>query len=274
VDLLGGNDTFTGGNFTDRVVDGDGSDNIKLNGGNDIYTAIGAADTLVDAIDGGTGIDTYSASAATVGILVNLDTASHNFSPFMGPLIGASLSQIGLNVDKITNFENIEGGTKDDFLHGNVAANDIRGNAGADLIFGFTGNDVLRGDAGADVLVGGIGADTLTGGTEADNFTFTSKLDSTSAKSGRDVITDFQDGADKIRFDFDADTTNGAVIDDFSSLVVNASFTGATEQVRVYGTSMGWMVEADINGDKTPDFAVEVADAAHTISWSALDFVF
>jgi serralysin len=226
-------------------------------------------------VDGGAGFDLYSASASNLAIVVNIDAASHNFGPFAGPLIAGSKSLIGVNVDNITGFENVDGGTKDDFIHGNAAANEIKGNAGADTIFGFTGNDTLIGGAGADTLLGGAGADLLTGGTEADTFAFTSKTDSTFAKAGRDVITDFVDGTDKISFAFlDANSTNGAGIDDFTSLIINNSFTGAGQQLRVYFTTTGWMLEGDVNGDEAPDFAIEIVDATHVIAWTlAGDFL-
>ncbi|MEM9138909.1 MAG: hypothetical protein AAGB15_03690, partial [Pseudomonadota bacterium] len=53
--------------------------------------------------------------------------------------------------------------------------------------------DRLFGGDGADRLEGGLGKDTLTGDSGADTFVF-------AASSGRDVITDFEDGTDAISF--------------------------------------------------------------------------
>ena len=52
---------------------------------------------------------------------------------------------------------------------------------------------MLKGGAGRDVLEGGKGRDELTGGAGADNFVF-------AGASGRDLITDFEDGVDTLTF--------------------------------------------------------------------------
>jgi len=69
----------------------------------------------------------------------------------------------------------------------------LAGGGGTDLLLGAdsddgldggNGNDWLFGGAGADNLTGGKGNDILTGGDGEDVFVFT-------AKSGKDIITDF-----------------------------------------------------------------------------------
>jgi Ca2+-binding RTX toxin-like protein len=67
----------------------------------------------------------------------------------------------------------------------------------ADRLWGLTGNDTVVGGAGNDSIDGGRGNDRLTGdGTGkkafADTFVF-------GAKSGKDVITDFDVGKDVIQ---------------------------------------------------------------------------
>ncbi|MGV6848086.1 MAG: M10 family metallopeptidase C-terminal domain-containing protein, partial [Marinibacterium sp.] len=49
--------------------------------------------------------------------------------------------------------------------------------------------DTLDGGKGRDILIGGGGNDVLTGGGKPDTFVF-------GKKSGKDRITDFQDGSD------------------------------------------------------------------------------
>ena len=71
------------------------------------------------------------------------------------------------NGDTRSLIENATGGTGDDILRGNLAAN------------------LLKGGAGADTLTGGPGADTLTLGTGADTVT------DTAAGLNGDTITDF-----------------------------------------------------------------------------------
>ena len=54
---------------------------------------------------------------------------------------------------------------------------------------GGGGGGTLDGGGGADVLDGGRGVDQLTGGRGSDTFEF-------ARGSGRDTITDYQDGSD------------------------------------------------------------------------------
>lgn len=78
-----------------------------------------------------------------------------------------------------------------DYAFGFGGNDKIYGERGNDTIWGDTGYDELFGGAGNDRLFGGKGHDTLTGGSGADVFVF-------SAAEGRDVITDFQNGEDKL----------------------------------------------------------------------------
>jgi hypothetical protein len=98
---------------------------------------------------------------------------------------GRDLVQGGLGNDSL----NGAGGF--DLLDGGAGADRLNGGAAGDLGFGGAGRDRLLGQGGNDWLVGGAGNDTSTGGAGADRFLFR-------ADDGRDVITDFQDGRDKI----------------------------------------------------------------------------
>jgi Ca2+-binding RTX toxin-like protein len=89
-----------------------------------------------------------------------------------------------------------------DILIGNQGRDRIDGGAGGDALFGGDGrdrisgkrgNDWIEGGAGGDRLLGGAGNDTLAGGQGKDKFVFTDG-------AGRDRITDFQDGLDRIVF--------------------------------------------------------------------------
>lgn len=84
------------------------------------------------------------------------------------------------------------GGTGNDTLDGGRDNDSLDGGDGHDTLIGGAGNDILMGGAGNDRLSGGLGNDTLTGGLHADVFAFGA------ADGGRDVITDFQDGVDRI----------------------------------------------------------------------------
>jgi Ca2+-binding RTX toxin-like protein len=78
----------------------------------------------------------------------------------------------------------LDGGSGNDVLDGGAQGDRLSGRAGRDALNGGTGNDVL--DGGAD-------ADTLAGGDGSDSFVFR-------AGHGRDVLADFQQGADRLDF--------------------------------------------------------------------------
>lgn len=87
--------------------------------------------------------------------------------------------------------DTLKGGNQNDKLFGGNGADDLAGNGGADLLKGEAGSDVLVGGSGADRLVGGKGKDTLTGGKGKDVLVF-------AKQDGVDLVTDYQDGKDKI----------------------------------------------------------------------------
>src|SRR5207247_1284711 len=99
----------------------------------------------------------------------------------------------GAGTDTLTSIEYVSGSGHDDILTGRAGNNHISGNAGADIITGLAGGDILTGGAGAD--------------------TFVYKAVSESAVSGlgRDRISDFLHGTDKI---------------DLSAIDANANFGG------------------------------------------------
>jgi len=94
------------------------------------------------------------------------------------------------------------------------------------------GNDTLNGGTGNDVLFGGAGNDTLTGGEGNDKFVFLAN-----SNSGKDVITDFQAGSDKVVFAdvVSADKLSNAVWDDASHTL---SFSGVGKDGHTYSNSV------------------------------------
>jgi Ca2+-binding RTX toxin-like protein len=112
------------------------------------------------------------------------------------------------------------GGQGDDFLYGWT---------GNDTLYGGEGNDTLDGGAHNDVLDGGAGSDTLTGGWDNDIFV----LDQDAAEGDVDYVTDFGDGADKIR----VDTANGDETT-LAELLANAGLrVEQTENTVIYATN-------------------------------------
>ena len=88
------------------------------------------------------------------------------------------------------------------------------------------------------------------------------------------MIRDFEDTRDIINLvSIDANTSNAAGTNDaFSFLGVDAAFSSAPGGLRVITKDFGWLVQAEVNGDKKADFAIQVNDPTHSISWTAGDF--
>ncbi len=137
--------------------------------------------TLID--DGG--IDTFDYADAVRGSRVDLRPGA------VSDVFGAKGAMV---IYKDTVIENFLGGTGDDDVTGNDAANTLVGNGGDDTLVGGAGDDTLDGGAGDDILDGGAGDDTLTGGAGADTFRYPL------IGFGADTIIDFTDGTDRIDF--------------------------------------------------------------------------
>jgi hypothetical protein len=280
VDLGGGDDLLTGGNQTEIVVDSAGADTIKLGGGTDHYYGVwnlGPAVDGLDVVDGGAGIDVYNAASATDSVYINLDKVAHDFSPFMpgaGAVSASTATGIGLTADRIVNFEYAQGGAGSDIIYGSASANVLLGNAGFDTLAGFAGNDVLHGGDGGDALWGGAGKDVLSGGTGADFFQFAVASETGVVVAKRDVITDFETGFDLIDLRaIDANTKNGAAVNDAFSFIGADLFSGVAGQLRIYAPAGMQIIEGDLNGDKKADFAIEVTTTPATLLLTATDFL-
>jgi serralysin len=79
-------------------------------------------------------------------------------------------------------------------INGNNYANTLLGTSGADAISGFGGADTINAGGGNDLINGGLGQDKMTGGAGSDIFRFTD------LHYGRDNISDFVHGVDKLSF--------------------------------------------------------------------------
>jgi Ca2+-binding RTX toxin-like protein len=142
-----GADTLSGHDGTNRFFGGDGADTINAKGGDDYVNGGKGADTL----SGGDGIDTISyAGSTTLNVIVYLDTQTATSGDAQG--------------DKISGFENAEGGELNDYLVGSSGANWLSGRAGTDTLDGGAGDDELAGGTGNDTFLYGVGYghDTVT----------------------------------------------------------------------------------------------------------------
>ena len=128
------------------------------------------------------------------------------------------------------------------------------------------------GGIGNDSLNGGAGADTLVGGSGADTFILSAAGDSGVGAGNRDIIGDFLDGTDRIDLSgIDANTSNGAAVNDAFSMIGANAFSGVAGQLRYVMVGSDTLLQADVNGDSAADFEV-VLTGTHTFA-NAADLV-
>ena len=199
----GGDDILNGGSGNDSYVfglhdgrdvihDTSGADTIRIEAGGAALEGLGFAENsahdLVVQFDGQqVTVDDQFIGSASVGGLKFDGGASYD-----GYDLGGAL--YALSSDGGTNRAGTSG---NDILAGDAGSNNLSGGDGNDLLFGNAGNDTLNGGSGNDLLVGGEGNDFMTGGAGRDNFVF-------AEHSGRDTISDFTHGEDKIDIQFGA----------------------------------------------------------------------
>lgn len=284
-------DTLYGGAGADQVVAYAGDDLVFAGGGEDAVLAGAGNDTLHggrhdddlqgqtgddvlsggrggDRLDGGAGTDTASYADAARAVKLNLATGEHTgeaqddvfvsietfaLSAFNDTLTGGDDAE---HILGLAGNDSVQGGAGDDWIEGGSGSDKLSGGADIDFLRGEEGADKLYGELGDDHLEGGMGADELFGGAGADRFIFDAVEQSTVAVSGRDVIKDFSlaDGDVIDLLAIDAIAGGG---DDAFTLV--ASFTGAAGELMVKAVNGGdKLVQGDLDGDKTADFAILV----------------
>lgn len=169
-----GNDTLRAGSGGSRLDGGKGADVMTGGAGADYYVIDNARDQIIETYI--PFFDNNPNPRDTVRSSISW-TLSSNLEDLQ--LVGkARIDGIGNSLsNKVT---------------GNSKANTLDGGGGNDTLHGLRGNDKLWGGSGKDELDGGAGNDLLTGGRGNDVFIFTS------SQFGRDRITDFTNGSDRI----------------------------------------------------------------------------
>ncbi len=205
------------------------------------YALGGAADADRFSIDATTGVLKFIAAP---DFEAPLDRGGDNVYDVTVLAIderGASVAQAlavrVADVAGITAKASIFGGTlngtgENDNLSATLLKATLNGLGGNDLLTGASGEDTLNGGDGNDVLVGLGNADRLTGGAGNDIFRLTSTRDSGESKGSRDVITDFQQGQDRIDLSMiDANSSSRAPGDQAFTLMsgVGGKFTTAAQ---------------------------------------------
>jgi Ca2+-binding RTX toxin-like protein len=152
--------------------------------------------------------------------------------------------------DEIKGFganDKLYGGSGNDILMGHGGQDKLFGGGGDDILIGGRHQDRLVGNKGNDILSGEFGRDFLTGGEGNDIFHF-------GARHGKDTITDFTIGEDKMVLDYE-----GANFDDLRIRATDDGtriFTGEGS-VTLLGITPDQLSASDFifaNGDYVDDF--------------------
>ena len=153
--------------------------------------------------------------------------------------------------------ENAKGGSGDDSIAGNAAANRLEGGGGADRI---------GGGRGVDSLVGGSGGDVFVFDSLGDSHSYQARSDG--KKYVPDALTDFRSGEDRIDLS-GIDAVWGTEANEAFTLVGAAAFTNRPGELRWEQAVDRIHVFADVDGNGTADFHIIVmAD-----SIAASDFI-
>ncbi len=276
-----GNDTLYGGDdsFSDTLQGGTGDDSLNGGSGNDVLLGGSGNDTLNDGtsyddvLNGGKGFDVADYSDAANGLYVDLGagtawrvgTGEMDTLHSIEAVLGGSGSDTILgkaNANSMTGIggdDTLIGRGGNDTLQGGPGNDSLEGDNGADRLYGGNGQDVLDGGAGRDLLVGGQGRDFLTGGDGNDRFDYNSLTDSKVGTHGRDKITDFVHGEDRIDVS-GIDAIAGGSDDGFTFIGDSAlPGGGSAGQLHTVHTASATIVEGDVNGDGVADFQIALA---------------
>lgn len=203
-----GNDVLDGGAGNDTLDGGAGKDPLTGGVGNDVFrfskaedsNDVSAQDTITDFVHGVDKIDLRSLG------FTELTTKGTTLAGELRLAYSAANDRTYIRSDQSTFEVILLGNHKDtlsasDFIFSGVTpppvSNDIVGTAGNDVLSGTANADVIKALAGNDTVIGGAGADTLTGGEGQDVFRYVATTES-HATHGRDTITDFVSGVDKL----------------------------------------------------------------------------
>ena len=252
--------------------------------GDDVLTGLGGDDTIHagrgnDVIYGGDGKDTLVVQNFSHETLGQIDLETGSFR-LLDLNFGVEYNSVFDSIENVVGGEGgdtiygssianvISGGSGKDKIYGRGGDDVISGGAHADTLYGDAGNDVLDGGAYRDTLTGGLGADRLTGGADRDVFVYTAITDSQVTGAGRDVILDFS-RVETDKIDLSAiDASTLATGDQAFSFIGTSAFTaGVAGQLRYdVGANGHLYLYGDVNGDRSADFSILVANTPELVS--------
>jgi hypothetical protein len=289
-----GNNTITMGIGNDLVVADQGGEDIVNGGAGNDFLYFGNSWSSGDQANGGTGNDTLGLIGSQTtefgeGDLSSIEQvavyggATVGSGPYSYTLTmhdsnvaaGATMRVTGASLasNEVLDFNGSAETDGKFILLGGQGDDKMIGGEGSDYLAGGGGADTLNGGGGNDTFYGGAGADTVTGGAGADFFRYLSISDSNAAE-GIDLITDFAaDGAREFidLREIDANTLLGG--DQAFTFIGGSNFSSVAGELRVGADAQGkWFVEADVNGDGTADFSIQIGNGAD-ILWSSSHFL-
>jgi hypothetical protein len=173
------------------------------NTGDTVYAldGVNAPGTYYQTIWDTGGTDTIAFSG-TAAAQIDLLAATLDYSPTGGGVVSFVDGIFGgYTIANGVVIENATGGSGNDALLGNAAANVLTGNAGDDFLLGRGGNDRLIGGDGIDRIAGGDGLDVATLGSGNDIYVAGLDAMPIQTKQGKmsvDIITDFDRVGDDV----------------------------------------------------------------------------
>jgi len=235
---------FNGSDFTASVLENDGLINGK---GHWAFISAWGAETVINSgvmkgsIWMGEGDDTFDNRGGKVdsdikGQLGNDTLITDDAKVRLAEDAGEGSDTVRSTVTYALN-DNVENlfllGRRDIDGTGNDTANYLLGNSGDNRLSGFASNDILN---------GGRGNDVLTGGADADIFIFLKH-------GGRDVVTDFLPGVDKVNL------VGQNAIADFADLMANhAEFSHGNVEIHLGGKDVLVLENIDLDDLSMSDF--------------------
>ncbi len=159
-----GNDSLSGGRDADKLHGANGDDRLNGGAGKDVISGESGDDTLIggtdsDTLDGGDGTDVADYGYLTAAYELRIELGYYSDSGYAR--VSGSSTGGQTEYELIFKTENIIGGSGNDFIWGDAAANVIRTGSGNDTVYGGAGNDTVVAGVGQDYLSGDEGDDNL-----------------------------------------------------------------------------------------------------------------